>query len=123
MSTLDHALGMDAHDSLAAFRSEFHLPVAANGQPRTYLCGHSLGLQPRRAREYLLEELREWEEQAVDAHFNAIRPWLSYHERLTPGLAMLTGALPSEVVAMNSLTVNLHLLLASFYRPPRSYKI
>jgi kynureninase len=124
VSTLDHATGMDAQDSLATYRSEFHLPVAANGQPQTYFCGHSLGLQPRRARDYVLEELREWEKHAVEAHFNAVRPWLSYHERLTPGLALLAGALPSEVVAMNSLTVNLHLLLASFYRPtPERYKI
>jgi kynureninase len=124
VSTLDHATGMDAQDSLAAYRSEFHLPVAANGQPQSYFCGNSLGLQPRRARDYVLEELREWEKHAVEAHFNAVRPWLSYHERLTPGLAMLAGALPSEVVAMNSLTVNLHLLLASFYRPTQErYKI
>jgi kynureninase len=124
VSTLDHATGMDAQDSLAAYRSEFHLPVAASGQSQTYLCGNSLGLQPRRARDYVLEELREWEKHAVEGHVNAVRPWLTYHERLTPGLALLAGALPSEVVAMNSLTVNLHLLLASFYRPTQQrYKI
>jgi kynureninase len=124
VSTLDHATGMDAQDSLAAYRAEFHLPVAASGQSQTYLCGNSLGLQPRRARDYVLEELREWEKHAVEGHVNAVRPWLTYHERLTPGLALIAGALPSEVVAMNSLTVNLHLLLASFYRPTQQrYKI
>jgi kynureninase len=124
VSTLDHATGMDAQDSLAAYRSEFHLPVAESGQSQTYFCGHSLGLQPRRARDYVLEELREWEQHAVEAHFKSARPWLSYHELLTPGLALLAGALPSEVVAMNSLTANLHLLLASFYRPtPQRNKI
>jgi kynureninase len=124
VSTLDHATGMDAQDSLAAYRAEFHLPVAASGQSQTYLCGNSLGLQPRRARDYVLEELHEWEKHAVEGHVNAVRPWLTYHERLTPGLALIAGALPSEVVAMNSLTVNLHLLLASFYRPTQQrYKI
>jgi kynureninase len=94
------------------------LPSAA-GKPQHYFCGHSLGLQPRRAREYVLEELSAWEQQGVEGHFHSARPWLTYHERLTPGLALLAGSLPSEVVAMNSLTVNLHLLLASFYRPTR----
>jgi len=114
---------MDAQDSLALYRSQFYLP-APNGEPQSYFCGHSLGLQPRWAREYVLEELREWETLGVEGHFRSARPWLSYHERLTPHLALLVGAHPAEVVAMNSLTVNLHLLLASFYRPtPERHKV
>jgi kynureninase len=111
------ALALDANDPLAAFRNEFHLPLNAAGQPQTYLCGHSLGLQPKRTANFINEELRAWQLQAVEAHFHGKRPWLSYHELLAPGLAELAGALPVEVVAMNSLSVNLHLMLVSFYRP------
>jgi len=113
---MGRALDMDARDSLAPYRAQFYLPES-NGEPQSYFCGHSLGLQPRRARQYALEELQEWEKLGVEGHFRGARPWLSYHERLTPHLAQLTGAHASEVVAMNSLTVNLHLMLASFYRP------
>jgi kynureninase len=115
---------MDAQDSLADFRTQFHLPRAENGSLQTYFCGHSLGLQPLRAREYVLDELRDWAMLGVQGHFKKSRPWLAYHELLTPCLAQLTGAQSEEVVAMNSLTVNLHLLLASFYRPTTErYKI
>jgi kynureninase len=111
-------------DELANFRQQFRLPYRDNGQPIRYFCGHSLGLQPIKAAEYIAQELDDWHQLGVDGHFLGQRPWLSYHERLTPGLAKLCGALPSEVVAMNSLTVNLHLMLASFYRPtPQRYKI
>jgi kynureninase len=111
------AMALDAADPLARYRDEFHIPVNAGGEPLTYLCGHSLGLQPKRAAQLLNEELQVWQTRAVEGHFNHTRPWLSYHELLTPGLAELCGALPIEVVAMNSLSVNLHLLLTSFYRP------
>lgn len=107
----------DREDPLAPFRTEFHIPSRSDGSPVVYLCGHSLGLQPKRAADVLNEELDAWARLAVDAHFASKRPWVSYHERLTPSLARLAGALPTEVVAMNSLTVNLHLMLASFYRP------
>jgi kynureninase len=107
---------MDAADELTAFRSEFHIP-SADGQRVVYLCGHSLGLQPKRATEYVQVELRDWADLAVDAHFRGTNPWYSYHESFAAPLARLTGALPTEVVAMNSLTVNLHLMLTSFYRP------
>ena len=115
--TLSAAQARDGRDPLAAFRTRFALPRDARGEPLTYLCGHSLGLQPLAARERVNEELDEWARLAVQAHEHGRRPWVPYHENLTAGLAVLTGARPDEVVAMNSLTVNLHLMLASFYRP------
>jgi|HigsolmetaAR202D_1030399.scaffolds.fasta_scaffold00383_11 kynureninase len=107
----------DAEDALAPLRNEFLLPHGPSGTPATYLCGHSLGLQPKRVRQLIDEELDAWARLGVEGHFASKRPWLSYHELLTPALARLAGATPSEVVAMNSLTVNLHLMLATFYRP------
>jgi kynureninase len=89
-----------------------------------YLCGHSLGLQPKIVRDYIDEELQDWAALGVEGHFQARRPWLSYHETLTAQTARLVGAKPVEVVVMNSLTVNLHLMLVSFYRPtPERFKI
>jgi kynureninase len=107
----------DARDPLGAFRARFALPRDAGGEPLVYLCGHSLGLLPLAARELVNEELEEWAQRAVLAHEHGRRPWVPYHENATPGLAVLGGARPGEVIAMNSLTVNLHLMLASFYRP------
>ncbi len=112
-----YAEQQDREDALSIFCSEFCMPTKADGTPLVYLCGHSLGLQPKGAAELMQEEFAAWANLGVEAHFHAARPWVSYHERLAPGLANLCGALPSEVVAMNSLTVNLHLMLASFYRP------
>lgn len=109
----------DAADSLAQMRKEFRIPVRADGTEHVYFCGHSLGLQPKGAARLVQEELESWAQRAVDGHFESARPWLSYHERLAPSLARLVGAQPLEVVAMNTLTVNLHLLLATFYRPTR----
>src|SRR5690606_11474946 len=121
MSTLqhsrEHAQQLDRADELATLREEFCLPHRQDGSAAVYLCGHSLGLQPKRASVLLEEELAAWARLGVEAHFEAARPWVSYHELLTPGLARLAGASNTEVVAMNSLTVNLHLMLASFYRP------
>jgi len=111
------AQALDIADPLARLRSKFHIPITTSDNPQIYLCGHSLGLQPKSAAGLLNEELLVWQTQAVEGHTNSHRPWLSYHEQLTPGLAELCGALPLEVVAMNSLSVNLHLLLLSFYRP------
>lgn len=118
-STLDRTTAeqLDAGDELAAFRSRFHLPLRPDGRPAAYFCGHSLGLAPKAAVTVLNEELATWASLGVEGHFESQRPWLSYHEQLAPGLARLAGALESEVVAMNSLTANLHLMLASFYRP------
>ena len=115
--TLAAARQRDARDPLAALRARFALPTAASGEPLVYLCGHSLGLQPLAARELVNQELEDWAHLAVHAHEHGRRPWVPYHENLTAGLAALSGARPDEVVAMNSLTVNLHLMLASFYRP------
>ena len=111
------ALTLDAHDPLAAFRDEFLIPRNADGSEQVYLCGNSLGLQPRAVREALLQELDDWQALAVEAHFRGKHPWMPYHEFVRADLAGLVGALPHEVVAMNSLTVNLHLMMVSFYRP------
>jgi len=116
---LQCATALDANDSLALFRERFHLPTS-NGIKKTYLCGQSLGLQPKLAAKLLNEELQKWQTHAVEGHFTGDRAWLSYHELLTPYLAELCGGLAEEVVAMNSLTVNLHLMLISFYRPTSS---
>lgn len=113
----DQALALDQADPLAAYRSQFHIPKTANGTQAVYFCGHSLGLQPKNTAALVQQELHHWQQSAVEGHFTGARPWLSYHEQLTQGLAELCGALPIEVTAMNSLTVNLHLLLISFYKP------
>lgn len=111
------ALALDEGDELRSFRTQFSMPRNAGGEELTYLCGNSLGLAPLTARARVLEELDDWERQGVLGHEQGRRAWVGYAERLAPPLAQLAGALPGEVVAMNSLTVNLHLLLASFYRP------
>jgi kynureninase len=108
---------LDQADPLARFRAQFALPAGADGRPTIYLCGHSLGLMPLAARQCVLEELDDWTRLGVLGHHDARRAWIYYAERLAPGLARLAGARETEVVAMNSLSVNLHLLLASFYRP------
>jgi kynureninase len=115
--SLEGARALDAADPLARFRSEFHIPKAESSEDCIYLCGNSLGLQPARTETMLLEELADWREFGVEGHLHARRPWLPYHENLTDLLAELVGAEPNEVIAMNTLTVNLHLLLVSFYRP------
>jgi kynureninase len=107
----------DASDALAPYRASFFIPPREDGDDTIYLCGHSLGLQPRGVARIFNEELEHWAELGVEGHFASSRPWLPYHEQLTASLAKLTGSLATEVVAMNSLTVNLHLMLASFYRP------
>jgi kynureninase len=114
------ALQLDAHDPLAAYRSEFLIPRNDDGSEQVYLCGNSLGLQPRATRDALLSELDDWQQLAVEAHFRGRHPWMPYHEFVRDDLAELVGALPHEVVAMNSLTVNLHLMMVSFYRPTPS---
>jgi kynureninase len=116
-ATLGCARSLDAADVLASFRERFELPHDAHGKPLIYLCGHSLGLMPRAARTLVTQELDDWGALGVLGHESARRPWIPYHENLAAGLAELTGAAPREVIAMNSLTVNLHLMLAAFYRP------
>jgi kynureninase len=115
--TVAYARARDSADTLARFRDQFAHPVSAAGVPLVYLCGHSLGLQPLSARQRVNEELDDWAALGVLGHEAARRAWIPYHELLSAGLAALTGARSGEVVAMNSLTVNLHLMLASFYRP------
>lgn len=115
----DFARALDEKDPLRLMRDEFNFPLTRNGFDPVYLCGNSLGLQPKLAVRYVQEELEDWGNLAVEGHFHSRRPWLPYHRLATSGLARLTGALESEVVAMNTLTVNLHLLMATFYRPDR----
>ena len=118
------AKDLDDKDPLAGFRQRFRFPTWRDGHSPIYLCGNSLGLQPDLARSYVEQELDNWSNYAVDGHFHSERPWMSYHRHAARGFAELTGARESEVIAMNTLTVNLHLLMASFYRPTDSrYRI
>ncbi|WP_300618394.1 kynureninase [Dokdonella sp.] len=111
------AIALDAADPLASFRDEFLIPRQGDGSEQAYFCGNSLGLQPRAVRQALLDELDDWRDLAVEGHFRGKHPWMPYHAFVRDDLAAITGALPSEVVAMNSLTANLHLMMVSFYRP------
>ncbi|MGV3525229.1 MAG: kynureninase [Candidatus Sericytochromatia bacterium] len=113
----DFAQLMDQNDALREYRGRFHIPPGQQRAEVIYFCGHSLGLQPRLARDLVNNELDVWETLAVRGHFEGPHPWKYYHELLTDSSARLVGALPSEVVVMNSLTVNLHLMLVSFYQP------
>ena len=118
------ALSLDAADGLGSFRERFNFPESVHGLRPVYLCGHSLGLQPKAAVRYVQEELDDWARYAVEGHFHARRPWLPYHRFATSNLGELAGARDEEVVAMNTLTVNLHVLMTTFYRPTKSrYKI
>ena len=121
---LDEARALDAADPLSCLRDEFLIPPGPDGRECVYLCGNSLGLQPRRAREYIGQELDDWARLGVEGHLHAKHAWMPYHENLTAPLARLVGARPIEVVAMNTLTVNLHLMMVSFYRPtPARHRI
>jgi kynureninase len=111
------ARALDASDPLASFAEEFHHPYDGNGRRLLYLCGHSLGLQPKSAARYVEQELKDWQRLGVLGHHAAARPWIPYHEQAAATLAELVGAQEREVVAMNSLTVNLHLMMVSFFRP------
>lgn len=114
---------MDLKDSLARYRNEFHL-INHKGKPCVYLCGNSLGLQPKRVREAIDQELKDWAELGVEGHFKGKNPWLYYHHFLTENAAKIVGAKPQEVVIMNNLTTNLHLMMVSFYKPTATrYKI
>jgi len=122
-NSLAFAQQLDKQDSLAHYRNEFHL-IKKAGTPMVYLCGNSLGLQPKSARAAIDQELNDWAEMGVEGHFDGKNPWLYYHHFLTEKAAKVVGALPSEVVIMNNLTANLHLMMVSFYRPtPTRYKI
>jgi kynureninase len=116
----DLALQLDAEDPLRQFREKFHLPLGKDGKPLIYLAGNSLGLMPKSARQIVDQELDDWARLAVDAHLGAKTPWYSYHETLREPTARMVGAQPNEVICMNSLTVNLHLMMATFYRPTKA---
>ncbi len=114
--TLRFAKSLDEHDALKAYRDKFHFPQI-KGQDVIYFTGNSLGLQPKNAEDYVSEIMKDWQNLAVEGHFYAEKPWWDYHERLAKPLAKIVGAEPEEVSVMNTLTVNLHLLMVSFYRP------
>jgi len=116
---IEFAREMDGKDALACYRDQFHIPTK-NGKECIYLCGNSLGLQPKTTETAIGQELEDWKNIGVEGHHHAKNPWIPYHEFLTKQYANLVGAKPSEVVAMNSLTVNLHLMMVSFYRPTKT---
>ena len=121
--TQEFAHALDAEDPCRPFRNEFEIP-RRNGRELIYFCGNSLGLLPKRARKYVEQELNKWAELAVDGHFAGEEGWFGYHHLVEEMLAQIVGAHPEEVVAMNSLTTNLHLLMVSFYQPtPERAKI
>ncbi len=118
-ATRDFAQKLDSADPLASYRERFHIPRGTSDREWVYLTGHSLGLQPKSAREYVERDLQLWQDLAVEGHFHGPQPWVPYIELLSMPTARLVGALPSEVVVMNTLTVNLHCMMVSFYRPTR----
>ncbi|PHI19159.1 kynureninase [Lewinellaceae bacterium SD302] len=116
-TTVDYARKLDEQDPLQAFRDRFHLPEQADGSSYIYLCGNSLGLQPKDTAAALTQELEDWKNLGVEGHFHAKNPWMPYHEFLSEAMARVVGAKPEEVVVMNTLSVNLHLMMVSFFRP------
>ena len=127
-NSLAFAKQLDTEDSLAYLRDKFHIPkVKSEVLRRTewlYFTGNSLGLQPKSTKEYINQELEDWANFGVEGHLEAKNPWLNYHELLTNKMAKIVGAKPIEVVVMNTLTTNLHLLMVSFYRHTKiKYKI
>ncbi|WP_411893570.1 kynureninase [Winogradskyella sp. A2] len=121
---LNFALKLDRSDKLSHFRNQFHIPKHKDGTECIYLCGNSLGLQPKITPAYINQELKDWAELGVEGHVHGKNPWLSYHELLADNMATIVGAKPIEVVVMNTLTTNLHLMMVSFYKPTtKRYKI
>ncbi len=122
-NTIEFAQKLDEKDTLKHFRDKFYIPMV-NEKESIYFTGNSLGLQPKSTQDYVLNELEDWANYGVEGHFHARNPWVSYHELFPEFLAAIVGALPEEIVVMNQLTVNLHLLMISFYRPTKQrYKI
>ena len=117
-NTPEFAKEMDEQDALKHFREQFYIPVI-NGRESIYFTGNSLGLQPKTTQDYVLNELEDWANFGVEGHFHAVNPWFSYHEIFPQQLSKIVGAKPEEIVVMNQLTVNLHLLMTSFYRPTK----
>ena len=123
-NNLAYAQQQDQQDPLKEYRSKFLIPTNNNNEELVYLCGNSLGLQPKKTSEYLQQELNDWAKFGVEGHTDAKKPWLPYHEFLNKSMAKIVGAKPSEVVIMNSLTANLHFMMVSFYQPTKiKYKI
>ncbi len=121
---IEFAKELDQNDPLASYREQFHIPKDKHGNVLIYLCGNSLGLQPKTTKNYINQELEDWANLGVEGHTEAKNPWLSYHEFLTESMAHVVGAKPIEVVTMNTLTANLHFMMVSFYKPTKSrYKI
>ncbi|GGI56798.1 kynureninase [Winogradskyella haliclonae] len=121
---LDFAKQLDQNDQLAAYRNQFHIPKDKNGNELIYMTGNSLGLQPKITKSYITQELEDWANLGVEGHTEGQNPWLHYHEFLSETMAEIVGAKPIEVIVMNSLTANLHLMMVSFYKPsPKRYKI
>jgi len=113
----DHALSLDKEDPLKEYRSKFHMPMQKNGDDYLYFCGNSLGLQSKGLKSFVDQELEDWKNLGVEGHFHARNPWMPYHEFLTSSMAKIVGGKDIEVVVMNGLTVNLNLMMVSFYRP------
>ena len=113
----DFALELDKNDPLLSYQEKFHFPLQENGEKHIYLCGNSLGLQSKNTESFVIQELDDWKKLGVEGHFHARKPWLPYHEFLSESYSKIIGSKESEVVAMNTLSVNLHLMLVSFYRP------
>ncbi|WP_074408334.1 kynureninase [Aquimarina megaterium] len=123
-ASLAYAKELDQKDKIAQYRDQFHIPKDDNGNDWIYMCGNSLGLQPKTTKKYIEQELEDWANYGVEGHFEAKNPWMPYHEFLTDTMAKVVGAKPLEVVIMNTLTTNLHLLMVSFYQPNKTkYKI
>jgi kynureninase len=121
---LEFAIQLDHNDELSSYRNHFHIPKDKRGNDLIYMTGNSLGLQPKITKDYINQELEDWANLGVEGHTEAKNPWLPYHEFLTESMANLVGAKPIEVVVMNTLTTNLHLMMVSFYRPTKTrYKI
>ncbi len=112
-----YARKLDQDDLLREFRERFHIPTQENGEPTIYFCGNSLGLQPKGVRADIEQELEDWAALGVEGHFDGRDPWYAYHEKFAEGLSDIVGANPEEIVVMNTLTTNLHLMMVSFYRP------
>ena len=121
---IDFAKALDTQDTLKHYRDKFHIPKHKDGSDSIYFCGNSLGLQPKSTKDAINQELKDWADLGVEGHVFGKNPWLSYHELLTENMANIVGAKPIEVVVMNTLTANLHIMMVSFYRPSKTrYKI
>lgn len=124
INSLNFAKQLDKEDSLSNYRNLFHIPKDVHNKDLIYFCGNSLGLQPKSTKSFIDKEMKDWANLGVKGWSNAKNPWLEYHSYLTNEMANIVGAKPLEVVVMNTLTVNLHLMMVSFYKPTdKKFKI